>query len=372
MTISILHGDCLDILRGLPEQSVHCCITSPPYWGLRDYGASGQVGREETPEAYVETLVAVFREVHRVLRDDATLWLNLGDSYMGSGKGYGDIGSPGKQNSNKGTLENRKVKPPGLAKHPTIKPKDLVGIPWMVAFALRDDGWYLRSEVIWHKPNAMPESVDDRPTTAHERIFLLSKKPKYYYDHLAIKEDALEGDGRAPGIVRDRLLDYDSKMRVLRPSKKRGEFFGKTQALPGREAFRAVVEKRNKRTVWEVAFQPFTGAHFAAYPPKLIEPCVLAGCPQGGTILDPFFGAGTTGLVADRHQLHCIGIEINAEYIEIARNRLAQEGGMFMDIRHTPPNKDSENGQQTGADSIGAAQPPGDAGNSAGQSSPQS
>ncbi len=373
MTISILQGDCLSVLRGLPEQSVHCCVTSPPYWGLRDYGAPGQIGREETPEAYVETLMTVFREVRRVLRDDATLWLNLGDSYMGSGKGYGDHGSPGKQNSNKGTLENRQVKPPGLARHTTIKPKDLVGIPWMVAFALRADGWYLRSEIIWHKPNAMPESVDDRPTTAHERIFLLSKKPKYYYDHLAIKEDALEGDGRAPGIVRDRLLDYDSKMRVLRPSKKRGEFSGKTQALPGREAFRAVVEKRNKRTVWEVAFQPFTGAHFAAYPPKLIEPCVIAACPEGGTVLDPFFGAGTTGLVADRLQRHCIGIEINPEYIEIARNRLAQEGGMFTDIRCTQPHHEEQhNDQQTRTDSVGAACPPGDAGNGAGQGAPQS
>ena len=345
MTISILQGDCLEVLRTLPAASAHCCVTSPPYWGLRDYGASGQIGREETPEAYVANIVMVFRKVRRVLRDDGTLWLNLGDSYMGSGKGYGDVGNPCKQNTNKGTLENRQVKPPGLAKHPTIKSKDLVGIPWMVAFALRADGWYLRSEIIWHKPNAMPESVEDRPTTAHERIFLFSKEPKYYYDHLIIKEDALEGDGRPPGIARDRMYDYDSKLKVLRPSKRRGEFAGKTQALHGREAFRAVVEKRNKRTVWEVPFQPFSGAHFAAYPPKLIEPCVLAGCSKGGTVLDPFFGAGTTGLVADRLQRHCIGIEINRDYIDIATKRLADEGGMFTDIRTPSSPQETDHGK---------------------------
>jgi len=329
MTISILQGDCLEVLSALPEGSAHCCVTSPPYWGLRDYGMEGQIGREETPEAYVETMVSVFRAVRRVLRDDGTLWLNLGDSYAGSGKGGQ---SEEKRSKNwQPAYSNKGLVPAGL------KPKDLVGIPWMVAFALRADGWYLRSEIIWHKPNAMPESVEDRPTTAHERIFLLSKESKYYYDHLIIKEDAIEGDGRLPGIVRDRIYDYDSKLRVTRPSKRRGEFAGKTQMLPGREAFRAVVEKRNKRTVWEVPFQPFTGAHFAAYPPKLIEPCVLAGCPQGGTVLDPFFGAGTTGLVADRLQRHCIGIEINPEYIGIAAKRLSEEAGMFTDIRSTMP-----------------------------------
>lgn len=343
MTVSILQGDCLQLLRGLPAQSAHCCVTSPPYWGLRDYGAEGQIGREETPEEYVEKLVAVFREVARVLRDDGTLWLNLGDSYMGSGKGYGDIGNPCKQNTNAGTLLNRSEKPHTLTKHPFLKAKDMVGIPWRVAFALQADGWYLRSEIIWHKLNPMPESVEDRPTTAHERIFLLSKQPRYYFDQEAIKEDAITDEDRPSGIARDRMYDYDSKEKTLRPSKRRGEFAGKTQAMQGREAFRAVVEKRNKRTVWEVASQPFTGAHFAVYPPKLIEPCILAGCPKGGTVLDPFFGAGTTGLVADRLQRNCIGIEINPEYAGIAERRIADEAGMFHDVRReTPPQTTAE------------------------------
>lgn len=248
-------------------------------------------------------------------------------------------GNPCKQNTNAGTLLNRSEKPHSLTKHPFLKPKDMVGIPWRAAFALQADGWYLRSEIIWHKLNPMPESVEDRPTTAHERIFLLSKQPRYYFDQEAIKEDAITDEDRPSGIARDRMYDYDSKEKALRPSKRRGEFAGKTQAMQGREAFRAVVEKRNKRTVWEVASQPFTGAHFAVYPPKLIEPCILAGCPKGGTVLDPFFGAGTTGLVADRLQRHCIGIEINPEYAGIAERRIADEAGMFHDVRRETPSQ---------------------------------
>lgn len=401
MTISILHGDCLEVLRGMPEQSGHCCITSPPYWGLRDYGASGQIGREATPEAYTRALTAVFGEVRRVLRDDGTLWLNLGDSYMGSGKGYGDVGNPCKQNSNKGTLENRQVKPPGLARHPSIKPKDLVGIPWMVAFALRADGWFLRSEIIWHKPNPMPESVTDRPTTAHERIFLFSKTPHYYYDYDAIREplaessverlaqdiENQEGSHRANGgaktngtmkAVTHKNLDAQARSkphgfhvaRAKSPIYFGGEKGRNYTPAPDDPNYRSGSDQwgreyapkdamRNKRTVWEVATMPFKEAHFAAYPPKLIEPCVLAGCPRGGTVLDPFFGAGTTGLVADRLQRHCTSIEINAEYIDIAAKRLAEEGGMFADIRRIAAHKESsDNGQQTRTDIIGTARTP--------------
>lgn len=296
----ILQGNSLDVLKTLPDQSVHCCVTSPPYYGLRDYGADGQLGLESTPEEYVSNMVDVFREVRRVLRDDGTLWLNLGDTYSGSGNGaahYPDSVNGTKQSTNKGTVDKPNIPrgriPDGL------KPKDLVGIPWRVAFALQADGWYLRSDIIWHKPNPMPESVTDRPTKAHEYIFLLSNSERYYYDHEAIKEDAIYGG--------------------LREDKPRGSFQGKFEDM----AFRAIREKRNKRTVWTVTTQPYSEAHFAVYPPKLIEPCILAGCPVGGTVLDPFFGSGTTGEVAIRHNRNFIGIELNPEYIKIARKRLA-------------------------------------------------
>lgn len=378
MTVTILQGNCLKVLRTLPDQSAHCCVTSPPYWGLRDYGAEGQIGREETPEEYVRALTDVFREVRRVLRDDGTLWLNLGDSYMGSGKGYGDVGNPCKQNTNVGTLQNRGQKPHTLGRHPLIKAKDLVGIPWMAAFALRDDGWYLRSEIIWSKPNPMPESVEDRPTTAHEKIFLLSKRSNYHYDYAAVREplaessverlsqdvDAQEGSSRANGgekingkmkAVAHKNLEVPGRkphaFHVARTQKpiyfggEKGRNYTPEENDPnyrngtdqwGRE-YLAKDGKRNKRTVWEVASHPFKEAHFATYPPKLIEPCILAGCPAGGTVLDPFFGAGTTGLVADRLQRHCIGVEINPEYVGIAEKRIASEAGMFHDVRRETP-----------------------------------
>lgn len=291
MTV-IVQGDCLEQLKNLPDQSVHCCVTSPPYFGLRDYGVEGQLGIEETPEEYVAKMVEVFREVKRVLRKDGTLWLNLGDSYAS------------KRNTVVGNL----------------KPKDLVGIPWMVAFALRADGWYLRSDCIWHKPNPMPESVTDRPTKAHEYIFLLSKSPKYYYDYEAIKEQAAT-EGRikkcGPG-------SHAGTDRVPCKQKKQ-DLVGNRQYTGFNERWRnRPVKGRNKRTVWTVATQPFAEAHFAVYPPKLIEPCVLAGCPVGGTVLDPFCGSGTTGLVAEQWRREFIGIELNPEYIEIAKRRLSQ------------------------------------------------
>ena len=301
--ITLLNGNCLTLLSSLPEGSVDCCVTSPPYWGLRDYNNPHQLGLEVTPEEYVANQVAVFREVRRVLSGNGTLWLNLGDCYADAGRSHGrrakDAGGVSRPSHEKtcercgepfigglsrrfcssycgGSDNSKRANRPGGLKH-----KDLIGMPWKLAFALQADGWYLRQDIIWHKPNAMPESVTDRPTKSHEYIFLLSKSGRYHYDHGAVKEDAVSG------------------------------------------------AKRNKRSVWSIATRPFPDAHFATYPPELIEPCILAGCPTGGTVLDPYFGAGTTGLVADRLGRNCIGIELNPEYAAIARKRLSDELGMF-------------------------------------------
>lgn len=301
-----MEGDVIERLRELPDESVHCCVTSPPYWGLRDYGVVGQLGLERTPEEYVARMVEVFREVRRVLRSDGTLWLNIGDSYCSGGReGHGTrVGY--KQSTNRGANDEtsceRAPQPPGM------KPKDLVGIPWMLAFALRADGYWLRSEIIWHKPNPMPESVTDRPTKAHEQIFLLTKSQRYYYDAEAIKETSIKG---AAG----------SKFNT-----------GKTalhQLERSSNAERTEDGIRNKRSVWTVATQPTPEAHFATYPIALIEPCILAGCPPDGTVLDPFAGSGTTGLAALKHGRRFIGIELNPEYIEIARHRLTSKMPLF-------------------------------------------
>ena len=298
----IYPGDCLSVLCTLPDESVNCCITSPPYWGLRDYGVDGQLGLEKTPEEYVARMVEVFREVRRVLKDDGTLWLNLGDSYVGGGRG--GLGQCGVGSMEGGRYENGQRIGLPTGKIEGLKAKDLVGIPWMVAFALRSDGWYLRQDLIWAKPNPMPESVTDRCTKAHEYIFLLSKSAKYYYDADAIKEPA-ETEPHGPGWANsmsdrnDRQVDNESNHREW--------------AKDG---------KRNRRSVWTVTTQPFKEAHFATFPPKLIEPCVLAGCPEGGVILDPFFGAGTTGVVAKQNHRNYIGIELNPKYIEMAQKRI--------------------------------------------------
>jgi len=331
--IKILNGDCRDVLKTLPDGSINCCVTSPPYYGLRDYGVDGQIGLEQTPDAYVVELVAVFREVKRVLRPDGTLWLNLGDSF------YGGKGANGNSKARR-TADNRGYKQsPGTVQMDTrpldmpqdgLKPKDLVGIPWRVAFALQADGWYLRQDIIWHKPNPMPESVTDRCTKAHEYIFLLSKSPRYYFDADAIKEASITGDPRRPYGSKG-AWDLDGRPLGQRPqgrvrkSVKRGEFDGKTNALPGREAFRAVTETRNKRSVWTVNTKPYKGAHFATFPPALIQPCIRAGCPAGGTVLDPFGGSGTTGEVAASEGRKAILIELNPEYVKLAKNR----GGLF-------------------------------------------
>jgi DNA modification methylase len=271
INIRLEHGDCLDVLRSMDASSINCCVTSPPYWGLRDYGVDGQLGLEENPEEYVTKMVAVFREVRRVLREDGTVWLNLGDSYAGGGRGGNPPLGSGfwKQATNAGSLVAPSSVPTGL------KPKDLVGIPWRVAFALQADGWYLRQDIIWHKPNPMPESVTDRCTKAHEYIFLLSKSARYYYDAEAVDEE---------GVV--------------------------------------VNSKRNRRSVWTVTTMPYKGAHFATFPPKLIEPCILAGCPVGGVVLDPFVGSGTTSVVCVKHNRGCVGIDVNKDYLELAKQRI--------------------------------------------------
>ena len=290
----LLQGDCLQQLATLPAASVQCCVTSPPYWGLRDYGTAGQLGLEATPDEYVANMVAVFRSVRRVLRDDGTLWLNLGDSYSGSGKGpAGNLGI----NHNERHMEHAHsaIIPDGL------KPKDLVGIPWRVAFALQADGWYLRQDIIWHKPNPMPESVTDRCTKAHEYIFLLTKSARYYYDNEAVKEPSsgLAGGRFGAGGVEVGRLRQDA-------SRPRPQDDG----------------SRNKRSVWTVTTKPFKGAHFATFPPDLIEPCILAGSAADTLVLDPFSGAGTTGVVAVQHGRRYIGIELNPDYLEMSRKRI--------------------------------------------------
>jgi DNA modification methylase len=379
MNIEILQGDCIESLKKIEDGSINTCITSPPYWGLRDYnGESKQLGMEDTPEEFTENLVKVFREIKRVLRDDGTAWLNLGDSYSSGGR------TTTTNQSLRGDKDYGVTRPkPSKG----IKPKDLIGIPWRVAFALQADGWYLRQDIIWHKPNPMPESVRDRCTKAHEYIFLLSKNVKYYFDNEAIKEDA----------------KYPQSPNSPQSIKKgQGEFGMDTR---GGLSKIGALAKRNKRSVWTITTKTFKGAHFATFPKDLIEPCVLAGCPEkvcvqcsepyklkvdikriprwelspndpryrpskyenahdslngntrhsvtetkplglekqcdcqtnetkGGTVLDPFGGSGTTGIVAASHNRNAILLELNAEYIELAKARINKEVGMMATIKH--------------------------------------
>jgi DNA modification methylase len=357
MAVRILQGDCREVLATLPAESVHCCVTSPPYFGLRDYGHSGQIGLEPTPAEYVEQMVAVFREVRRVLRDDGTLWLNLGDSYAGSGKG----GNPdhGKQATNAGSQSIGVLYGTGKTAREAavtnitrktfngIKSKDLIGIPWRVAFALQADGWYLRQDIIWSKPNPMPESVRDRCTKAHEYVFLLSKSERYHCDMEAIAEpvtlstiarlaqdvESQAGSDRVPGKTngtmkavrskRDSFKRDDSKRAEVMPGQSVGTH------RPDREESDYPLDTRNKRSVWNIATQPFSEAHFATMAPELAETCIKAGCPEGGTVLDPFGGAGTTGLVADRLQRDALLIELNPDYAAMAERRITGDAPLF-------------------------------------------
>jgi len=319
-SVRILVGDCRATLGTLPDHSVQTCVTSPPYFGLRDYGMADQIGLEQTPDAFVEQLVSVFREVKRVLQDDGTLWLNLGDSYARNAgpeesklASLHTMGVGQKKAHEMGAMRKGENRPPE-----GLKPKDLIGIPWRVAFALQADGWYLRSDIIWHKPNPMPESVKDRCTKAHEYIFLLSKSERYYYDAEAVKEDA----------------SISTKERVgLMVGGGHGDASRNDGDLGSRLTFAQFAENgRNRRSVWTVATQPYSGAHFATFPPKLIEPCILAGCPEGGVVLDPFGGAGTTGLVADRLGRDAVLCELNPTYAQMAADRIKNENPMFTNV----------------------------------------
>lgn len=306
----IITGDCLESLRTLPSESVHCCVTSPPYWGLRDYGHDGQIGLEKSPEEYVAKMVAVFSEVRRILRNDGTLWLNIGDSYNGSTMtgGNNGINMSGGESGFKVKRQFDKPK-----QETGLKPKDLCGIPWRLAFAMQSDGWYLRQDIIWHKPNPMPESVRDRCTKAHEYVFLMSKSARYYWDAEAVKE-------AATGSIEEQLA---KRRKTVEPLYAQTGVEGAGRYRSGFQNL-TPTEHRNRRSVWTIATQPCKEAHFAVMPQKLVEPCVLAGCPERGTVLDPFFGAGTVGLVAKRLNRNYIGIELNPTYVEIAERRIPQ------------------------------------------------
>ena len=370
MNYEIKQGDCLEVLKSLPSESVNCCITSPPYWGLRDYGTGEwiggdpncshkrdskqseltqtghrnlegavgdgiykdkckrcgaerkdkQMGLELTPESYVQKMVDVFREVRRVLRGDGTLWLNLGDTYSAQRwTKKGETTTPA-QPMNGMSDTWRAIAP---TKESGLPDKNLVGIPWRVAFALQADGWYLRQDIIWHKPNPMPESVTDRCTKAHEYIFLMTKSANYHFDNEAIKEDSVwdvDGTGTIKRAERQREglksnpTEIKNGIRIKYPNGKHGD---------GQQSPKTIYGKRNKRSVWSVNVKPYKEAHFATFPKELIEPCVLAGCPKDGTILDPFGGSGTTAEVAIENGRNALLIELNPEYIELAKTRIS-------------------------------------------------
>lgn len=340
----IIQGDTIAGMSKLEPESVHCCITSPPYWGLRDYDVEGQIGLESTPEEHMARLVEVFREVRRVLRPDGTLWLNYGDAYSGGGRG----GHPGNKSGLEGSLEGpdqsrtakRKMTasrrrddapvPRSDVKVPGLRAKNLIGLPWMLAFALRADGWYLRQDIIWHKPNAMPESVRDRCTKAHEYLFMLSKSPRYYYDAAAIMEPAsvltnarvaaAKGSLAMPPIGgKKHLANGNPTYSGNRPNFK----------VKNNQSFiegisRSVVAERNKRTVWSIPTQPTRGDHYASFPEALVWPCIAAGSPKDGTVLDPFSGTGTTGVVALKQGRNYVGCELNPKDVRASRQRLAE------------------------------------------------
>ena len=306
-TDTIINRDALYALRELPEESVHCCVTSPPYYALRDYGLDMQIGREDTPEQYIDRLTEVFRELRRVLRSDGTFWLNIADTYCGTGnKGYhADPKNPKGRNGQAVSIARQAA---------GCKQKDLIGIPWLLAFALRADGWYLRSDIIWQKPNCLPEAVKDRPTKSYEHIFLLSKSPHYYYDTTAVSEPV------APVTVERNKRAVSDRTKYAK-----GVGGAKPQALFLPRSHSDMPTKRNKRDVWSVSTNSHRGyGHFAMYPERLIEPCILAGSPEQGLVLDPFFGSGTTGAVCKRLSRRYLGIELNPEYCETAKTRIQQ------------------------------------------------
>jgi len=340
----ILPGNNIDTLKTLPDRYVHCCVTSPPYYGLRDYGIDGQIGLESTPEQYIQKLVEVFREVWRILRDDGTLWVNIGDSYAGSGKGaasYPDNALKYKQGTNKGLLGSDKTTKVSWGE---AKAKDLIGIPWLLAFALRAEGWYLRQDIIWAKPSVMPESVRDRFCKSHEHIFLLSKNARYYFDQQYALEPATGYDGRKDTMMHGGVKYADPDCTGLKQQtyNARGHQRWPQRGYVNKDGSTGLSEQhhgkniptnpmRTKRDVWVVASEPSDINHFAMFPQKLILPCILCGCPQNGIVLDPFMGGGTTALVAMKNLRKYIGCEINPEYIKIAEQRIAGEKGLWDD-----------------------------------------
>jgi DNA modification methylase len=371
MTVTIRHGDCREVLRTLPDESVHCVVTSPPYWGLRDYGVAGQLGMEPSLGEHLQVMVEVFREVRRVLRTDGTCWVNYGDCYATTPNGrsaaatkaagnddrtfrdkpFSTIGpifvhSPrdADRRGNNSTLQG--AAPPNtpgrIEAGGVLKPKDLCMIPNRFAIALQDDGWWVRSEIIWHKPNPMPESVSDRPSGCHEKIWLLTKSERYAYDaeavlqpvtgntHARVAQDvaAQIGSARANGGKKTN----GNMKAVVRSPKIQAAGSGVKNNSSFIDAVALTVLQRNLRNVWTVPTAAFSEAHFATFPPALIEPCIKAGCPVGGVVLDPFGGAGTTGLVADRLGRDAILIELNPEYSAMAERRISNDAGMFADV----------------------------------------
>ena len=311
-------GDCRDTMRRWAAEGVKAqtCVTSPPYFGLRDYGHDGQIGLEQTPEQYIAAMVEVFRCVKDVLADDGTLWLNIGDSYYNTNPGSG--GKCVLPGAGRAMREARYHNAKRDFSGTDLKPKDLIGIPWMLAFALRADGWYLRQDIIWHKPNPMPESVTDRCTKAHEYLFLLTKSPRYYFDSEAIKE---------PAIHSGRIVKATGS-----ESKNANAGFGSDTKKGFTERDILVSEKRNRRSVWTVNTRPFAEAHFATFPPDLVLPMVLAGSREGDTVLDPFNGAGTTGLVAIQQGRQYVGCELNPEYVAMSERRLGAVTPLFQEV----------------------------------------
>ncbi len=326
MTAALLLGDSLTVLRSLPDGAARCCVTSPPYWGLRDYGVSGQLGLEPTPAEYVARMVEVFREVRRVLTDDGTLWLNLGDSYATQG-GPGWQGKNGQRADLRFTAVRDTVARRGIGRNAPdgFKPKDLLGIPWRVAFALQADGWYLRSDIVWHKPNPMPESVRDRPTKAHEYLFLLSKRERYYYDAKAIAEPATFPDG--PNSPESIASPYGQGFTRRAKSGNVARKLGDERGRPGSPLGGSIPWEgatRNARSVWTIATQPYPEAHFATFPEELARRCILAGSAPGDTVLDPFGGSGTVASVATGHGRGAVHVDLNPAYIEMANRRIGQ------------------------------------------------
>lgn len=348
----IYQGDSLEVLKTFEDNSIDCCVTSPPYYALRDYGVDGQIGLEDSPEKYIERLTEVFMEVHRVLKPNGTLWLNIGDSYNGSGGNHKEG-----QKNDTGFQGDLGVRCGGKgARVKGLKPKDLIGIPWMLAFSLRNAGWYLRQDIIWHKPNPMPESVTDRCTKSHEYIFLMSKSQKYYFDYEAIQEEANPnyisknirfggnkyGDNDDPHFQIYSGNVYEPKTKVRTQNNGYSKAGGhqdnsggvgdyskhghtKNCQYDGNEGIKDEVFVRNKRDVWSINVKPNKEAHFATYPQELVFPCILAGCPEGGVVLDPFMGSGTTGIVANKLGRHYVGIELNPEYVEMSERRIGLE-----------------------------------------------